>query len=190
MIAALSPLRTTRCARLVLSSLATLVTAFVLCACGGGGGSDANPNWPVSGGGGTNQPVEVDGVPTGGGELRGGALVTFREIASGNTPPEVFSVWTTDAASIAALGASWNGTTGPVGHIITTFTRGIGLADHNNPWSWHVDPRSRIRVNPIVGDPPFIPPLWPSLMENDPDTYILNVEQTMICTMIAFDDRR
>ena len=71
-----------------------------------------------------------DGGP---GELSGGILVTFE--AAG----EKFKVWVTNPQAIEDILALRDGTstaTIPNGAI----REGPGLADHNAPWSWHLDP--------------------------------------------------
>ncbi len=67
--------------------------------------------------------------------LEGGVLATFRVV------DEKFSVWTDDPEAIAQLEARWNGNS--QASIPTAPVRaGAGKADHNAPWSWHLDPDS------------------------------------------------
>lgn len=61
--------------------------------------------------------------------LEGGVLATFDVLG------EEFRVWTDDRNAIEQLIALRNGTI-PAGRVV----RGPGRADHNEPWSWHVDP--------------------------------------------------
>lgn len=66
-------------------------------------------------------------------ELSGGILVTFE------TAGEQFKVWVTNPQAIEDILALRDGTgtaTIPNGAI----REGPGLADHNAPWNWHLDP--------------------------------------------------
>ncbi|NIP59053.1 MAG: hypothetical protein GWM92_08530 [Gemmatimonadetes bacterium] len=65
--------------------------------------------------------------------LEGGVLATFDVL------DEVFRVWTDDGEAIDQLFALRSGTspaTIPTGRLLP----GPGRGDHNEPWSWHLDP--------------------------------------------------
>ncbi|MEJ2212196.1 MAG: hypothetical protein P8129_24670, partial [Anaerolineae bacterium] len=74
------------------------------------------------------------GEPPGDGELSGGVLATF------DVNGEEFRVWVTNPGTIQQLldlASGEGGANIPNGRI----QRGPGLADHNLPWSWHLDPQ-------------------------------------------------
>lgn len=66
--------------------------------------------------------------------LEGGVLATFR------VGTEQFKVWAVDSAAVASLLALESGTS--LANIPNGAIRqGSGLASHNAPWSWHLDPQ-------------------------------------------------
>ena len=168
--------------------------AALLTACGGGGGSKVSPNWPVSGGSGTNQPVPVDGAPLPDTSLRGGAMVQFISGADTARMDETFFAWITHSASIDALADTWNGVTGPLNHISATFLAGEGDQDHNHPWSWHLAKDRPVIVNATIAiDAPnglSIGRTWPSLLEGNVETFTGSHQQIMVVRIVSFDDRR
>lgn len=65
--------------------------------------------------------------------LEGGIVATFE------SEGEAFSVWITNATTIQQVMALQAGTSDaniPNGRI----RRGPGTGDHNDPWTWHLDP--------------------------------------------------
>lgn len=87
------------------------------------------------------------------GELSGGILATFEVV------DEEFRVWVTNPDTIQQILDLQRGTGSaniPNGRIL----RGSGQADHNEPWSWHLDPEqiemSEVTIELCDGAPSFV----------------------------------
>lgn len=121
------------------SSILLVLLCSLLVACGGGATAASGPgsvtyplpdgpgDFPVGdepGGGSGPQPTD---------SLHGGVLLTL------DSAGEVWTWWVTNPDTAQGLVDIWNGTR-------TAFSfggvlrGGPGEADHNSPWSWHVDP--------------------------------------------------
>lgn len=128
-------MRTSPCARAAVISL----VALLLAACGGGAG---RPTFEGVTGGSPNDrsiPLPDDGPGTtggngGGGSLQGGVLATF--VVQG----ERFRAWVTNSQVAQQLVDVRDGRL-----QLTSFgaaiQHGAGAAQHNAPWSWHVNPQ-------------------------------------------------
>ena len=87
------------------------------------------------------------------GGLSGGILATFQVV------DEEFQVWVTNPQTIQQILDLQRGISSaniPNGSIL----RGPGQADHNEPWSWHLDPEqiemAEITVEVCDGAPSFV----------------------------------
>jgi hypothetical protein len=99
-------------------------------------------------------------------QLTGGVLATF------DVEGEEFQVWVTNPESIQQLFDLQAGTSSaniPNGRIL----RGPGEADHNTPWSWHLDPQdiemAEITIELCDGMPSFV--------EENLDEFVNTVER-------------
>ncbi len=97
--------------------------------------------------------IGCNGSPTEPSDLRGGALATF------DVSGERFRVFVTNATTIQQLIALRGGTsqaTIPNGPI----HRGAGRANHNSPYSWHLDPEETRMAEATIelcdGRPSFV----------------------------------
>lgn len=176
--------------RTPISTFALLLSIGLLAAaCGAGGGAGGDPlqhgEYPVP-----HDPGPLPG-PTpgpGGGTpplgLAGGVLVTI------DTDGEMWQWWVTNPTTASYLEQAWNGTF--VGGFNGVLREGPGAADHNQPWSWHVDPE--INGHVVIG---FAPPGtgWPSKpseCERNLTVYISEGRRFAArpFTMVAFHDYR
>jgi hypothetical protein len=92
-------------------------------------------------------------APGAGDALEGGVLATF------DVTGEAFTVWVTNPATIEQLLALERGESTaniPNGRLL----RGAGEADHNAPWSWHLDPEdiemAEITIELCDGAPSYV----------------------------------
>lgn len=99
-------------------------------------------------------------------ELTGGVLATF------DVSGEVFQVWVTNPDTIDQLFALQAGESQaniPNGPIL----EGAGVANHNMPWSWHLDPEqtemAEVTIEVCDGAPSFV--------EENVDEFVNNVGQ-------------
>jgi len=122
---------------------------LLLVACGGGGsgldGSGTYGTFPVPGGAGGTPPPGGGG---GGGttpppELQGGVLATF------DVTGETFSMWVPASPVAQTLVDAWTGVGPAVPAVCADVQLGSGLANHNAPWSWSVNPAGSILLNGI-----------------------------------------
>jgi hypothetical protein len=75
--------------------------------------------------------------------LAGGIVATFRDNS------EEFRIWVTAPSTIdqlLALEVGQSHATIPSGRVV----RGAGQADHNAPWSWHVDPEDVVMAEVTI----------------------------------------
>lgn len=95
------------------------------------------------------------GAPSGPdpGELEGGALAEFEVV------DERFRIWVTNAQTIQQIFDLRDGESQasiPIGPV----RRGPGRADHNLPWSWHIDPEQVAMAEATIelcdGRPSFV----------------------------------
>lgn len=99
-------------------------------------------------------------------ELSGGVLATF------DVEDEQFSIWITSETAIQQAIDLRDGTSTasiPNGKL----RRGSGAADHNAPWSWHLDPEEIRFADATIELCSGIP----SFIENDIDEWVDNVGQ-------------
>ena len=120
-------------------SLGTLLALlFLIAACGGTGPPDLDLGERPPSGGGVGErpsvpnPVPVPTPPPPPDVLVGGVLATL------NVSGDVCKVWVTDPATMDILDQVWAGTftmSAFAGKVVS----GPGKADHNAPWSWHLE---------------------------------------------------
>jgi len=130
------------------------------------------------------QPGPGGEDPTPAPELVGGVLVTV------DTGGEIWHWWVRDPVTADYLERAWNGTYS--GSFSGTLRAGPGAADHNAPWSWHVDPDANGHALALYAPPNPPPPSTPSQCENGLSFYLywnsLFVPNPF--TIVAFRDYR
>ena len=172
-------------------SIALLGFLLLLAACGGGGSSGSNPmgygEFPLP-----NDPGGTPAPPPdpGGGNpppppgLEGGVLVTV------DTGGEIWHWWVTNPVTASYLERAWNGNY--TGRFHGTLRGGQGAANHNAPWSWHVDPNDNGHDIVFFAPPSPGEPTTPSQCENNLPVW-LSRHTLFIAnpfTLVAFEDYR
>ena len=110
--------------------------------------------------------VSCDTASNDDGQLAGGVLVTF------NVENEQFKIWITNETTIQQVLDLRDGTSNasiPNGALL----RGSGQDNHNEPWSWHVDPEEIAMAETTIE----VCSGLPSFIENDIDEWVDNVGQ-------------
>jgi hypothetical protein len=113
--------------------------------------------------------------------LAGGIVATFR------VSSEEFRIWVTAPSTIdqlLALEVGQGHATIPGGRVV----RGAGQADHNAPWSWHVDPEDVAMVEAAIELCDGVP----SYLEQHLDDWIEHVVQycPWSASLVDLDDHR
>lgn len=104
--------------------------------------------------------------------LEGGVLAEFRVV------DETFTLWSTNPETMSGLINLLSGPQAafiPSGPVLT----GPGVAEHNAPYGWHLDPAQTVLVEAADPDCNWVP----SLIEADVTAYI--AEHTRFCPSVV-----